>query len=605
MKKIAILISAICIICGSYSCSKMLETDSERQVFDPSLSDKTDSLFYAIGVLQGLQQLADQYVYQGEMRGDLVRTTVSTDNNLRQLADFTATTANKYDSAYVYYRVINNCNYYIAHRDTTLRTGSDLVVMKEYAAIKAIRAWAYMQLARTYGKVPFFTEPLTKISDIDNSQFPELGLSEIVGRLAPDLEQYTTFPTPDGGRTNPAGSTVTYAKLFIPVDVVLGDMYLETEQFAQAARHYITYLTEVASDNSRHSAWLQPFQGTGRVIYMNQLPSDWDLSNLNRIGAGQWQTIFTTIGNECITYIPMATNSQRGLTTSLPKAFGYDYYSTDLTGNSRYIDAIQILPSASYVALSESQPYYYYSTSSTSSSAVVNATSLGDQRYSGITHTNVDEESDSTTVWITKYNNARIMLYRTSTVLLHLAEAFNRLGMYDAAFAILKDGISTALLAAPYLSSTTLENLRTTYPVLSEANMSKFNTEPFMYGIHSHGTGYANDAYGNLYSPGLSPYQLTDVVGKKMTEIGAQFGVTVGNTPADSINAVEDLLCDEYALEFAFEGNRFNDLMRLARHKNAAGTYSGDFGYRWMSKKLEGRRAGLPADDSYWYLPFK
>ena len=606
MKKIAILISAICIICGSYSCSDMLETDSERQVFDPSLSDKTDSLFYAIGILQGLQQLADQYVYQGEMRGDLVNTTIYTDNNLRQLANFTATTANKYDSAYVYYRVINNCNYYIAHRDTTLRTGSELVVMKEYAAIKAIRAWAYLQLARTYGKVPFFTQPLTQISDIDNSQFPELRLSEIVDRLAPDLEQYTAYPTPTGGNTYPAGSTVTYSKLFIPVDVVLGDMYLETEQFAQAAQHYITYLTEVANDNQRQTAWTQPFQGNGRVIYLDQLPSDWDSNNFNSRGAGLWQSIFTTIGNEYITYIPMATNSQRGLTTSIPKTFGYDYYSTDLSGNNRYIDAIQISPSSSYVALSESQPYYYYSTASTASNTVINASSLGDQRYNGITRTSTDEESDSTTVWITKYNNARIILYRNTTVLLHLAEAFNRLGMYDAAFAILKDGISTALLVAPYLSNATLEKLQTTFPLLSQANMSKFNTEYFLYGVHCHGTGYANDAVGNVYNPGLSPYQMTDIVGKKMTEIASTFNVNVGTTAADSINAVEDLLCDEYALEFAFEGNRFNDLCRLARHKNAAGTYSGNFGGQWLAKKLAYKNPAVSLEDeNNWYLPFK
>ena len=95
----------------------MLETESTRQNIEPELTAKTDSLFYGLGILQAMQQLADQYVLQGEMRGELVSTTKYTDNNLRQLANFSATTANKYDSAYVYYRVINNCNYYI----TTLR----------------------------------------------------------------------------------------------------------------------------------------------------------------------------------------------------------------------------------------------------------------------------------------------------------------------------------------------------------------------------------------------------------------------------------------------------------------------------------------------------
>ena len=189
MKKLYSFICAICVICGSVSCSDMLETESSRQIFDPELGEKTDSLAYAFGIFQAMQQLADQYVLQGEVRGDLVELTTSSDSYLRQLADFSATTANKYDSAYVYYRVINNCNYYIAHRNTELYTGATNVVINEYAAVKAIRAWAYMQLARNYGKVPFFTEPLTQISQIDNGNYPELDINGIVSELAPDLEK--------------------------------------------------------------------------------------------------------------------------------------------------------------------------------------------------------------------------------------------------------------------------------------------------------------------------------------------------------------------------------------------------------------------------------
>ena len=72
-------------------CSDMLESDSERQNFEPSIESKTDSVFYAYGIFEAMQHLADQYVFQGEMRGDLAATTKYTDNNLRQLANFSAT----------------------------------------------------------------------------------------------------------------------------------------------------------------------------------------------------------------------------------------------------------------------------------------------------------------------------------------------------------------------------------------------------------------------------------------------------------------------------------------------------------------------------------
>ena len=69
------------------SCSDMLDTDSTRQVFDPELNAKSDSVFYAFGIMQAIQELADQYYYQNELRGELVSTTENTDDNLRALAN--------------------------------------------------------------------------------------------------------------------------------------------------------------------------------------------------------------------------------------------------------------------------------------------------------------------------------------------------------------------------------------------------------------------------------------------------------------------------------------------------------------------------------------
>ena len=618
MKKIAIIFSAICILCGSYSCSDMLESDSSRQVFNPDLNGKTDSIFFSLGILQGLQELADHYVFQGEMRGDLTKVTGYTDNNLRQLANFTATTANRYDSAYVYYRVINNCNYYIAHRDTTLRNGSQYVAMGEYVGVKAIRAWAYMQLARVYGKVTFYTEPLTQISQIDNGQYEELDMAGIVARLAPDLEQYSggKFKKPDGetdkydlpnfGNVTPTNSLFYTANVFIPVDVILGDMYLETGDYSNAAKHYVTYFTEV-SENP-FSAYTQSYSGRRRGGYRaigDELPSDWR-DDSQQGTAGTWSNIFDDSNLDLITYIPLNENSRQGAITNLPQAFGYDYYAN----SPSFIEEVQIEPSDSYVALSNAQEYYYNAITS-GNDPVVHATKIGDTRLSGIQTDR--SQGDSVKTWTTKYRYPNVVLYRNSTVWLHLAEAFNRLGMYDAAFAILKDGISELLLMAPYMSAETLTALQTTYPLLSEANIAKWRYTSALFGIHSHGAGITRDIYLSIlssgsfsatYIPGLSPYQLTDVVGNKMAEIKKDYAVAVGSTLNDTINAMEDILCDEYALELAFEGSRFYDLCRMARSKNRSGLYGGNFGSQWLAKKLAFKASGLE-DESKWYLPFK
>ena len=593
------------------SCADMLESDSSRQVFDPALDQKTDSVFYALGILQGMQQLADQYLFQGEMRGDLVATTAYTDNHLRQLANFTATTSNKYDSAYVYYRVINNCNYYIAHRDTTLRTGATLVAMKEYVGVKAIRAWAYMQLCRTYGKVPFYTEPLTQISQIDDAQFPELDMAGVVARLAPDLEQYTGYDTSDFGGVSPSGILPAY--LFIPVDVVLGDMYLEDGQYDRAARHYITWLTEVATEEDNHTAFMQTYSRRSRGMGsdIDELPGNWAPQNNNlQTGASSWASIFTgTAGTDYITYIPLAQNKREGVASEIPLAFGYDYYAN----NRAYVDEIQIAASDSYLNLTNSSDYYYITTESDDYHMAVGCSRLGDTRYRSIIREDdapdAGEDLQSTTVWITKNNTPRVLLYRRSGVLLHLAEAFNRLGMYDAAFAILKDGINRYLIdgaiGAQYISDATRQALQTTYPLLSSANISKFAANTAYFGIHGHGGGYVRDYTGATYQPGLSAYQPDSIIGLKLAELTSN-GYPVGAAKADSINAMEDILCDEYALELAFEGSRFFDLCRLARHKNQAGLYGNDFGSRWLARKLAYKNPQKDlTDPQNWYLPMK
>jgi hypothetical protein len=108
MKKIVYSIIVMFGLFATSSCEDMLMTGNDSMVTNPELDNKTDSVFYALGIAQAMQQLADQYFFIGEMRGELVTTTEHTDNNLRQLADYSATTSNRYDSAYVYYKVINN-----------------------------------------------------------------------------------------------------------------------------------------------------------------------------------------------------------------------------------------------------------------------------------------------------------------------------------------------------------------------------------------------------------------------------------------------------------------------------------------------------------------
>ncbi len=668
MKKIFYSIIAAFGLFATTSCEDMLMTENDSMVIDPELGDKTDSVFYALGIAQAMQQVADQYFFIGEMRGDLVTTTTYTDNHLRQLADYSATSANRYDSAYVYYKVINNCNYYLAHRDTSLFIGSTNVAIDEYAAVEAWRAWAYLQLARTYGGnevgIPFYTEPLTAISQIREENFPKLTLSEIVAELAPSLERFAGLLPPNFGQTNYSiGTTnwgqnkaVNFHRIFVPVDVVLGEMYLEDGQWLKAAQAYARYLC----DNKLVAQDLRAgIRNKSNLIYADYFPYDFSFQ-YNSTAGNLYNNIYNNVASpvDVLTYIPMAVSSQRGEITDIPLAFGYDYYSTDASNNCPRVPEVQIAPSPAYYALTDSCDFYYYpenynGTVLSSNPDTVLVSKLGDARanYSnprnggnvsfgggnggpggGLNISNNAilnrDATDTTKVYIVKAMNANVYLFRTTTVYLHLAEALNRLGYPEIAFAILRNGISTYLeelvpgygdVTAPhqYMTAEAISLLTNEVPFLNAINRPTFAPDK-VYGIHSHGGGTMNNTniennmsvLGSLATAVGSQKNMSylpdTIIGTKILELEAKFGIQNGLTLQDSINAMEDLLCDEYAKELAFEGIRFYDLQRMARHKNEAGLYGGNFGSRWFADKLKGNNpAKSLLEPKNWYLPFK
>lgn len=643
MKKIFYSIIAALGIFVASSCSDMLQTDNDSMAIDPELNSKTDSIFYALGIAQAMQQVADQYFFIGEMRGELVTTTTSTNTNLRTLADYSATTANKYDSAYVYYKVINNCNYYLAHRDTTLYTGATNVTLNEYAAVAAWRAWAYLQLARTYcgneGKIPFFTQPLTAISEINEDNFPKKNLTEIVDELAPSLERFSGLQVPDYnvssyliGRTNwGQNKNILFSKIFVPVDVILGDMYLERGgAYDKAAAHYAKYLCDnkITCQNLRVAPLLYSMD-------QREIPADF-AGAFNVFGS----TAISIYQNspspaDVTTYIPMAVSALRGKTSDIPLAFGYDYYSSSASSYCPTVEDIQIAPSKTYYNLVDSADAYYYTLgSSTSSMSGIAKSKFGDgrgQRYRQSPNTNagilIQLPEDTTKVYIAKNKNANVYLYRSTTVYLHLAEALNRMGYPELAFAILRNGISTYLEELvpsetdpqpyQYLSQKDITLLSTTVPFLNATNRNNFDPAE-VYGIHGRGAGYQGIGIEDMMTVTGSQntsvgsknnlmYLPTPIINEKLAELAETFpGITFGTSEEDRINAMEDILCDEYAKEFAFEGTRFYDLQRMARHKNESGIYGGNFGSVWFANKLAGNNPQVNLlEPQNWYLPFK
>lgn len=641
MKKIYLSLIALVCLFGASSCSDMLDVDSPRQVENPSLDQKTDSVYYAYGIAQAMQQLADQYFFQNEMRGELVKPTNTASVDLKSLSNFTAGTDCKYDSVYLYYKVINNCNYYLAKRDTTLATGATNVVMNEYVAIAAFRAWAYLQLTHQYGDVPYVTEPMLTISQI-NSVKDVTDYKQILASQAEYLQNLKNRVTEDQlevpyyrdrvdiGSTQWGATKYMYpSNLFIPLNVVLGDLYLEMGEYKQAALAYFDYLRLKAKTQEGNTKIGIGCAESISMIYNGintfVMPADYDESQNEKEfdGLDKLSSDYSDVSrtSRTISYIPMAVNFTKGQVTNIPTAFGYDYYGSS---RSRYSlkegvnscpqqETMAVVPSDSYKDLAFNSAYYYYTEQQRVAPYRWNLSSanIGDARANLVSSSTLYPEN----IYVSKPSCGNVLLYRNVTVYLHLAEAFNRMGYPEIAFAILKNGLHTGIKAYTksnyqadggidennyYIPDEAYQMLVDEVPFFSEANQTIFtNTAKKAFiGVHQRGAG----AVGDL----LSPYQYKSVVEGRIDKIRADFNVGQNGqeyTKEEYINAVEDLLCDEYAMEFAFEGSRFSDLLRIARHKNMSSAYGADFGDTWLSKKLESKAAGITTKNCY--LPFK
>ena len=636
------------------SCSDMLEMDSDRQIFDPALDAKTDSIYYIIGTLQGLQEIADQYVLLNELRGDLLTPTMYADSALTQIYNGNISSNNRYASAYGFYRVINNCNYYVAHRDTTLRTGSTKVTIPEYVQAMAIRAWCYIQLTKIYGRVPFYTEPIDNISQGDDITANTSAYKDINGiceALAPELQKFVGTQVPNYGNINASnGKNVNSQRIMFPVELVLADLYLETGRYEDAANLYYNYLfTNQITLSNRKVDYSYRMETDGNFT-IDKVPSELEQlgtqTGYDEYRTVSWQATFglnppsLADNGDVITYIPLAVNKLQGTISNLPGMFGYNQFAANNADETLYNENYQLGFSPAYIQLADAQPYYY-----STRNDVNLCDTLGDmRRWASLSLLQESPVSNNRFSICTKFTYANVPIYRGTVIYLRLAECLNRMGYPDAAFAVLKDGLGQMAYQVanypkwnyiyetdPTTGATVLDedgvpviadSVRNRYAYISPESYNLLTTSlPFLsqatrnvlgraVGVHAYGCGRTVGS-GTLYV-----YQ--DIIDAKARELNANYGLSLPDsilveTEAGkklAVEIVEDLICDEYALEAALEGIRYGDLLRLARNKNRGDASDKPFGDAWGSRWLNGKLAFKHNtidfnNENNWYLPFK
>ncbi len=641
------------------SCSDILNVESNRVEYEFEDWTLNDSVYSVLGILKAVQGVGDRQVLINELRADLV--SINKEKaviDVQELSRFEYNLdGNKYLDVKDYYTIINNCNIYLARVDTTLEKNNIRLMLPEYVAVKSVRAWTYLQLAINHYAVPYFTKPILSHSDAEAvMNAPMLTREEIVDNLIADILPYenpAAYPMPSWDTDGTVlkfgygdgGTDVETKLLFVPIRMLLGELYLWRGDYKNAA-HY--FYAQIAGTGTNETA--KKYTDTGNsATYAGE-----GGRNMNNGFIGQFAVKnFKQISANYFTIIPYASSELDGTVSELASVFS----------PQGEVGAAQVAASQAMVSLARRQVYRYVKGDLKKPELVEyshNYDYPGDLRLKATTYSQRGGEMGEIEYAniIAKYNfeegsfgfdatltpnipTTYIILQRKELAYLRLAEALIGLeregyqGAMNMAMATLKVGLKDnyRILKNPvYATDTTLVesyiehldslgNVLSTDTIISDTLYTKyiahcddsirynFTNSAFLNnaGIHSRGSG---DSERNRY------YMLNDTciaryLGNTMVE-GKVETILQPVTREDSLNYVADLVLDELALELAWEGTRFGDLIRFAKamgdndvlaKRVAAREYNNKGTYRSADFEYDTELYNKLLNENNWYLP--
>ena len=156
------------------SCKDFLNPEQEINITKDKLYDDWYEYRSVVMGLYGIQaDLVEQLVILGELRADLMKITENADADMVEIYNFNPSKENKYAQPTNFFKLITAANSFI----TVLKTEHPEVLdskslitnyHKLYGEALCMRAWAYFNAVRIYGKVPFLPESLTSIDEVNN-----------------------------------------------------------------------------------------------------------------------------------------------------------------------------------------------------------------------------------------------------------------------------------------------------------------------------------------------------------------------------------------------------------------------------------------------------
>lgn len=574
-KSILSILSVMVLLLSLGSCQDYLDVQPEDKLTGEQVyRDVFDADAAVIGIYGKFMALAEKHVLLNEMRADLMTTTRNSTPYLKELSEHNVTTENPYISPKQFYEVIQNCNDALKNFDIMLadKKFTQSQYDERYADVGCIRSWVYLQLGIHFGSVPYITEPIETLDDVKNiSKYPRIPFDQLIDKLVTFTEgltykkQYAT-----GGNLVITVDGYNTAKFFINKECLLGDLALWKGDYLAAASHYKIVLETAsvsANDTERYESYrLSNFAGSGNNDLIVNYTRSPDVTTLLNTDTQGWRSIFARSRD-------VVWNTE--WIWSLP-------FDSDFAPKNPFI-SIFSKTSGNYLAKPSQRAIDLWNAQTQRNEIPYDA------RGSKFTYRMVSGDP-VIMKYLYRFETAAAaadqfktegdwFLYRAEKLHLRYAEAANRDNQHRIADAILNFGIKEAYNRGGISSSTgdvtNAQRTNKAFPYDFNARQGEF---PY----------YRDNWYRGGGVRGRGGVKRAPVV------------------VLDSLISIENNIIDEAALSLAYEGNRWEDLLRVARRRNDP-AFLADKIYEKLNKEGNAEASNVRAkllNVNNWYLPF-
>ncbi len=577
-----VFVIAIGCALAAASCKKTLDKEPEtfltatntyRNVFDADAA--------VVGIYGKLMGIAKQYVVLNELRADLMSTTDNADIYLREVNNHSTSSVNPYSDPKAIYSLINNCNDVL--KNFNLMVSDNRFKLAEYqqrySDIGCIRSWLYLQLGIHYGQVPYVTDALENVDAVrDQSKFPLIPFNQLLDSLITFTNTLPyKIPYATGTSLITAYDGSLTQRFFIEKNSFLGDLNLWKGNYTAAATYYRALMEQTGYVVSSGS---NAFYGTFRipwadVVNNNDLEigyvrfKETDSKSLIDNNSQGWRSMFARGQDELFSY---------EWTWVLPfnASFAPVNPFVELFSNNggKYL----VKPSQQAMDNWNSQ-LQVYGFPYDGRGIITWKTLNGQPVIMKYLYQYLNETSFLPIDVLQK--KGQWFLNRAAAVHLHFAEAANRDGRRKLAYALLNNGIQNAYDTATITTTGTARNVTIIENTLYDAAPYNFDAR-----------------YGDQPSFRAPWHRNTGIRGRARLVAAPVVG--------DSTLSIENSLIAEGALELAYEGYRWPDLLRIALRRNDP-TFIADAVYKKLLKdnnpQADAVRAKLMRKE--YYLPFK